>query len=164
MTTVGQRIRCRAAVAYAPHKPVVVEDIYVDPPQTNEVRVKIIGSGICRSDLHIIESNISDDYMFPLIMGHEGSGIVESVGQLAAFHTVCEPFVRFWRTRSQPFAPYLNIFASIRIRTHSDQALREVVLETTFRKISFQTGLALMLFSSKAGVLKHFPFVEHLES
>jgi S-(hydroxymethyl)glutathione dehydrogenase/alcohol dehydrogenase len=101
MATVGQRIRCRAAVAYAPYKPVVVEDIYVDPPKTNEVRVKVIGSGICRSDLHVIETNISDDLMFPLILGHEGSGIVESVGQNVTTVSVGDHVILLWLPNCQ---------------------------------------------------------------
>ncbi|CAG2120213.1 unnamed protein product, partial [Medioppia subpectinata] len=80
MSNTGERIKCRAAVAYGLHQPLVVEDIYVDPPKDNEIRIKLVASGICRSDLHIIDSNISKDFIFPLILGHEGSGVVESVG------------------------------------------------------------------------------------
>ncbi|CAG2118886.1 unnamed protein product [Medioppia subpectinata] len=76
----GKRIKCKAAVAYGPGQPMSVEDIYVDPPKAGEIRVKIVGSGICRSDLHILDTNIANDFTFPLIMGHEGSGVVESVG------------------------------------------------------------------------------------
>ncbi|CAG2121540.1 unnamed protein product, partial [Medioppia subpectinata] len=77
MSNIGERIKCRAAVAYGLHQPLVVEDIYVDPPKDNEIRIKLVASGICRSDLHIIDSNISKDFIFPLILGHEGSGVVE---------------------------------------------------------------------------------------
>ncbi|XP_054163005.1 alcohol dehydrogenase class-3-like [Oppia nitens] len=75
-----KRIKCKAAVAYGPKQSLCVEDIYVNPPKNGEIRVQIIGSSICRSDLHIIDTNIANDFTFPLIMGHEGSGIVESVG------------------------------------------------------------------------------------
>ena len=76
----SKRIKCRAAVAYGPGIPLEVQHIYVDPPKSGEIRVKVIGSGICRSDLHILDTNIANDFTFPLIMGHEAAGIVESVG------------------------------------------------------------------------------------
>jgi S-(hydroxymethyl)glutathione dehydrogenase/alcohol dehydrogenase len=96
MATIGQRIKCRAAVAYGPNKPLVVEDIYVDPPKSGEIRLKIIGSGICRSDLHILDTNISNDFVFPLIMGHEGSGIVESVGPNVTTVSVGDHVIPLW--------------------------------------------------------------------
>jgi Zn-dependent alcohol dehydrogenase len=40
MATIDQRINCRAAVAYGPNKLLVVEDIYVDPPKSGEIRIK----------------------------------------------------------------------------------------------------------------------------
>jgi Zn-dependent alcohol dehydrogenase len=91
-----KRMKCRAAVAYGPNKPMSVEDIYVDPPKSGEIRVKIIGSGICRSDLHILDTNISNDFTFPLIMGHEGSGIVESLGPGVTGINVGDYIIPLW--------------------------------------------------------------------
>ena len=50
-TTAGKVIRCKAAVAYGPGQPMVVEEILVDPPKAMEVRVKILYTSICHSDL-----------------------------------------------------------------------------------------------------------------
>ena len=50
-TTAGKVIRCKAAVAYGPGQPMVVEDILVDPPKAMEVRVKILYTSICHYDL-----------------------------------------------------------------------------------------------------------------
>ncbi|XP_076017104.1 alcohol dehydrogenase 1-like [Genypterus blacodes] len=79
MATAGKVIKCRAAVAWEPNKPVVMEEIEVAPPQANEVRIKIVASGVCHTDLyHLFEGKHKDG--FPTVLGHEGGGIVESVG------------------------------------------------------------------------------------
>jgi D-arabinose 1-dehydrogenase-like Zn-dependent alcohol dehydrogenase len=72
-------IKCRAAVCYGPNTPLVVENIDVAPPKAGEVRIKVIASGICHTDLHFTDNHLSAVY--PIILGHEGSGIVESVGE-----------------------------------------------------------------------------------
>ena len=79
MSRRGETIRCRAAIAYGTHQPLVVEDILVDPPKHNEVRIKIKSSALCRSDLHILETNISEEFLFPLILGHEGAPVLSRV-------------------------------------------------------------------------------------
>uniref|UniRef100_A0A8D2BDB1 Alcohol dehydrogenase n=1 Tax=Sciurus vulgaris TaxID=55149 RepID=A0A8D2BDB1_SCIVU len=55
------------------------EKIEVDPPKPGEVRIKIISSGICGTDKHILEGK--DKVPLPAILGHEGAGIVESIGE-----------------------------------------------------------------------------------
>ncbi|XP_066430094.1 alcohol dehydrogenase 1-like [Eleutherodactylus coqui] len=79
MDTTGKVIKCKAAVLWEPHQPLKIEEIEVAPPKAHEVRIKIIATGICRSDDHIIEGLIQDS-KYPLILGHEAAGIVESVG------------------------------------------------------------------------------------
>ena len=49
-STIGKTITCRAAILWSPDKPLTVETIEVEPPKRNEVRVKIVASGICRTD------------------------------------------------------------------------------------------------------------------
>uniref|UniRef100_A0A3Q3JIA2 Enoyl reductase (ER) domain-containing protein n=1 Tax=Monopterus albus TaxID=43700 RepID=A0A3Q3JIA2_MONAL len=79
MATTGKVIRCKAAVAWEPNKPLVIEEIEVAPPQANEVRIKIVATGLCHTDLyHLFEGMHKDG--FPAVLGHEGAGIVESVG------------------------------------------------------------------------------------
>ncbi|KAE8630772.1 hypothetical protein XENTR_v10000951 [Xenopus tropicalis] len=80
MATAGKVIKCKAAVAWGPKQPLTIEDIEVAPPKAHEVRVKIVATGICRSDDHVLSGAISD-MKFPAILGHEGAGIVESVGE-----------------------------------------------------------------------------------
>ncbi|XP_063764090.1 alcohol dehydrogenase 1-like isoform X1 [Eleginops maclovinus] len=79
MATAGKVITCKAAVAWEPNKPLLMEEIEVAPPQANEVRIKIVATGVCLTDLyHLFESMPKDG--FPVFLGHEGAGIVESVG------------------------------------------------------------------------------------
>ncbi|XP_053317542.1 alcohol dehydrogenase 1-like [Spea bombifrons] len=80
MDTTGKVIKCRAAVAWEPHKPFSIEEIEVAPPKAHEIRIKILASGICRSDDHIVKGKVPQ-MNFPLILGHEAAGIVESVGE-----------------------------------------------------------------------------------
>jgi S-(hydroxymethyl)glutathione dehydrogenase / alcohol dehydrogenase len=69
----------RAAVCYEFGKPLVIDDVVLDPPQTGEVRVKIAAAGICHSDIHLIRGEWGGET--PVIAGHEASGIVEEVGE-----------------------------------------------------------------------------------
>lgn len=51
----------------------------MEPPKAGEVRVKIIASGVCHSDLFFMRGG-AGPLVFPCVLGHEGAGIVESVG------------------------------------------------------------------------------------
>ncbi len=82
-------MRTRAAVLYAPHTEYVVEEIELDPPKANEVLVKFSASGMCHSDEHMVTGDMAMDpailemlgwRQYPIIMGHEGAGVVVEVG------------------------------------------------------------------------------------
>ncbi|KAL7030688.1 hypothetical protein ACKWTF_006752 [Chironomus riparius] len=75
----GKVITCRAAVAWKPQEPFKIEEIQVDPPKAGEVRVKVIHTGICHSDVSACSGKFIG-VQFPVVVGHEASGIVESVG------------------------------------------------------------------------------------
>lgn len=68
----------KAAVMYAVNEPLVVEEIELDPPKDREVLVRYAASGVCHSDLHIMRGSIPRP--MPMVLGHEGAGIVEAVG------------------------------------------------------------------------------------
>ncbi|MGD0114473.1 MAG: Zn-dependent alcohol dehydrogenase [Dehalococcoidia bacterium] len=68
----------KAAVLYKPKTPLVVEEIEIEEPQSHEVMVRMAAAGICRSDLHFIEGLWPA--RLPMVMGHEGAGVVEKVG------------------------------------------------------------------------------------
>ncbi|GFY96526.1 alcohol dehydrogenase 1 [Actinidia rufa] len=80
LSTSGQVIRCKAAVAWEAGKPLVIEEVEVAPPQKMEVRMKILYTSLCRTDIHFWEAK-SQNPVFPRIFGHEAGGIVESVGE-----------------------------------------------------------------------------------
>nr|XP_046262679.1 alcohol dehydrogenase class-3-like isoform X2 [Scatophagus argus]XP_046262680.1 alcohol dehydrogenase class-3-like isoform X2 [Scatophagus argus]XP_046262681.1 alcohol dehydrogenase class-3-like isoform X2 [Scatophagus argus] len=82
MTTAGQVIKCKAAVAWGPGRPLSVEDVEVAPPKTHEVRIKIVAAGVCHTDReYLYETEKGMRFRpFPLVLGHEAAGVVESVG------------------------------------------------------------------------------------
>ncbi|XP_058095279.1 alcohol dehydrogenase 1-like [Magnolia sinica] len=79
-TTVGQVIRCKAAIAWEAGKPLVIEEVEVAPPQAMEVRLKILFTSLCHTDVYFWEAK-GQTPLFPRIFGHEAGGIVESVGK-----------------------------------------------------------------------------------
>nr|ACS49642.1 alcohol dehydrogenase family-1 [Oryza coarctata] len=80
MATAGKVIKCKAAVAWEAGKPLVIEEVEVAPPQAMEVRVKILFTSLCHTDVYFWEAK-GQAPMFPRIFGHEAGGIVESVGE-----------------------------------------------------------------------------------
>jgi alcohol dehydrogenase len=66
------------AAPYAESRPLKVEEVELDPPKAGEVLCRIGGAGLCHSDLSII--NGSTPRKLPMVLGHEGSGIVVEVG------------------------------------------------------------------------------------
>ncbi|XP_004748248.1 all-trans-retinol dehydrogenase [NAD(+)] ADH4 [Mustela putorius furo] len=79
MGTKGKVIKCKAAVAWETGKPLCIEEVEVAPPKAHEVRVQIIATALCHTDAHPINPKFKDG-LLPVILGHEGAGIVESVG------------------------------------------------------------------------------------
>jgi NDMA-dependent alcohol dehydrogenase len=69
----------KAAVCYEFGKPLVVEDVDLDPPQKGEVRVRIATTSICHTDIHAIRGELPAKT--PFIAGHESAGYVEEVGE-----------------------------------------------------------------------------------
>jgi len=78
--TTGKVITCRAAVAWEAKGPLKLENIEVDPPKAGEVRLKVIANGLCHTDQYTL-SGADPEGVFPVILGHEGGCIVESVGE-----------------------------------------------------------------------------------
>ncbi|XP_010493867.1 PREDICTED: alcohol dehydrogenase-like 7 [Camelina sativa] len=73
-------IRCKAAVCRKAGEPLVMEEIMVAPPQAYEVRIRIICTTLCHSDVTFWKLQVPPA-CFPRILGHEAIGIVESVGE-----------------------------------------------------------------------------------
>ena len=72
-------MKSRAAVAWEAGKPLSIEQVDVQGPQAGEVLVRIVASGVCHTDAFTL-SGADPEGMFPVILGHEGGGIVEELG------------------------------------------------------------------------------------
>ncbi len=68
----------RAAVLHAFGQPLVVEELELDPPKAGELAVRMAASGVCHSDLHVAQG--IHPTLLPVVLGHEGAGVVEEVG------------------------------------------------------------------------------------
>ena len=68
----------RAAVLAAPGKPVEILDVELDDPRVHEVEVAITAAGVCGSDLHVVAGDW--EVPMPVVLGHEGAGVVTRVG------------------------------------------------------------------------------------
>ena len=73
-------IKTRAAVAWEAGKPLSIEEVDLMPPQKGEVLVRIVATGVCHTDAYTL-SGADPEGVFPAILGHEGAGIVEAVGE-----------------------------------------------------------------------------------
>lgn len=73
-------IKSRAAVAWGPKQPLSIEEVDVMLPKKGEVLVKIVASGVCHTDAFTL-SGEDPEGVFPAILGHEGGGIVEQIGE-----------------------------------------------------------------------------------
>jgi S-(hydroxymethyl)glutathione dehydrogenase/alcohol dehydrogenase len=71
--------RVKAVVAREIGKSPTVEEIEVDAPRHGEVTVRLAACGVCHSDLSATNGTIS--YPLPLVLGHEGAGVVTAVGE-----------------------------------------------------------------------------------
>lgn len=80
MSTAGQVIQCKAAVAWEPKKPLSIETVEVATPKAGEVRIKVLATGVCHTDAYTLDG-LDPEGLFPCVLGHEGGGIVESVGE-----------------------------------------------------------------------------------
>jgi len=72
-------MKVQAAILRAAHQPFELVELDLDDPRPGEVRVKIAASGVCHSDYHLISG--ATKHPMPLVAGHEGAGVVESVGE-----------------------------------------------------------------------------------
>jgi S-(hydroxymethyl)glutathione dehydrogenase/alcohol dehydrogenase len=70
----------KAAVCRKTHAPVEIESIEVDKPMGREVLVRTVATGVCHSDLHVVDGDSRYSLERGIVLGHEGAGVVEAVG------------------------------------------------------------------------------------
>jgi NDMA-dependent alcohol dehydrogenase len=88
-------MRAQAAVLYEAGTPLRFEEVEVTPPQAGEVLVRMYAGGVCHSDLHVMKG---DQVMpMPIILGHEGSGVVEEIGAGVASVKPGDHVIPIWR-------------------------------------------------------------------
>ena len=76
----AEMIKSKAAIAWGPGQPLSVEEVEVIPPQAGEVLVRVVATGVCHTDAFTLSGD-DPEGNFPAILGHEGGGIVEAVGE-----------------------------------------------------------------------------------
>ena len=81
-----------------------IEELRIDPPGRDEVLVRMVASGVCHSDLWAIEHG-NWGAPFPMLLGHEGAGIVEEVGEGVRAPAVGDPVVLAWAVPCGSCAP-----------------------------------------------------------
>ena len=120
----------------APGEPAVVREIVVDDPGPNEVLVKLVASGVCHTDLTV--KNLKGSGMgFPIVLGHEGAGHIEKVGEGVNGLKPGDPVVLAYRApcdkcpaclRGDPRHCYAALRPQPRIKRKSDGAVCSQVL------------------------------------
>ena len=127
----------RGLVYAEPGSAPAVEEITLDPPGPNEVQVRIEACGVCHSDLHVIETD-GWGMKFPILLGHEGAGVVEEVGPDVTVVAPGDRVVVAWRAPCGDDCPACkrgdqrrcsnNLRAKRRMHRASDGALLSPVL------------------------------------
>jgi alcohol dehydrogenase (nicotinoprotein) len=71
-------MKTKAAVVYEPGKPIEIEELDLDGPRAGEVLIRYTYAGLCHSDVHVQHGDL--EARLPMVLGHEGAGIIEEVG------------------------------------------------------------------------------------
>jgi Zn-dependent alcohol dehydrogenase len=87
----------RAAVLHQPGEAVTIEDVALEGPRPGEVRVRVSAAGVCHSDFHYMTGDLQ--CRLPIVIGHEGSGVVEAVGEGVASVAPGDAVTMLWRPR-----------------------------------------------------------------
>ncbi|MBV8256685.1 MAG: alcohol dehydrogenase catalytic domain-containing protein [Actinobacteria bacterium] len=126
----------RGIVYAEPGATLTLEEIVVDPPGPREVQVRVHACGLCHSDLHVVETG-GWGMRFPILLGHEGAGIVEEVGAEVTGVAPGDRVVVAWRApcgecpqcrRGDPRRCSSQLRAKRRLHRAADDALLTPVL------------------------------------
>ena len=148
-------MRIRAAVLRHPSRPVEVEEVELDPPKAREVLVRIAAAGVCHSDVRHADGDLGPG-KWPAVMGHEGAGVVEAVGDeithVAPGDHVALCFVPACRACRYCLAGKPNLCAVV-----SEHGARGMLMDGTSRLrlpdgTALQHGLRTACFAERAVV------------
>ena len=84
----------KAAVLRAPGAAVEITELELEAPRADEVEVRIAAAGVCHSDLHVVRGEW--DVPMPVVLGHEGSGVVSRVGEAVTDLEVGDHVILSW--------------------------------------------------------------------
>ncbi|MBI4588839.1 MAG: Zn-dependent alcohol dehydrogenase [Candidatus Rokubacteria bacterium] len=85
----------KASILPDQNTPLVIEEVTLDAPKAGEVLVRIAASGVCHSDLSVIDGTLP--LPTPIVLGHEGAGVVETVGPGVTSVKAGDHVVLSWR-------------------------------------------------------------------
>ncbi|MEE8599652.1 NDMA-dependent alcohol dehydrogenase [Euzebya tangerina] len=71
-------MKTKAGVVYEPGKPIEIVELDLDGPKEGEILIRYTHAGLCHSDIHVAHGDFAA--RLPMVLGHEGAGIVEEVG------------------------------------------------------------------------------------
>ncbi len=126
----------RGVVYAGPDTAPAVEELTVEPPGPREVLVRVQACGLCHSDLHVIETK-GWGMRFPILLGHEGAGVVEEVGRDVTSVQPGDRVIAAWRApcgecpqcrRGDPRRCSSQLRAKRRLHRTADGALLTPVL------------------------------------
>jgi Zn-dependent alcohol dehydrogenase len=129
-------VTSRGVVYASPEEAPAVEELTVEPPGPREVLVRILACGLCHTDLHVVETK-GWGLRFPILLGHEGAGVVEEVGSEVASVAAGDRVVVAWRApcgecpqcrRGDPRRCSSQLRAKRRLHRAADGALLTPVL------------------------------------
>jgi len=116
-----------------------LEEIEVDPPGRDEVLVRLEATGVCHSDLHVLQTSWA--HALPVLLGHEGAGVVEAVGEGVTHVASGDRVVLGWRSpcgecrwclRGDPRRCRTPPGAQQRLRLRDGRALTQMLQMGTF--------------------------------
>jgi len=73
-------MKTRAAVAFGAKAPLSIETLDIRAPRSGEALVRMVAAALCHTDLAVLDGEKSGLGAFPIVLGHEGAGIVEAIG------------------------------------------------------------------------------------
>jgi Zn-dependent alcohol dehydrogenase len=93
-------MKTRAALFHAVGEPLEVAEIDLEEPRADEVLVRMVAVGICGTDLHQVKGEFQRPT--PMVLGHEGAGVVEAVGEQVTRVRPGDDVVLSWAPSSRP--------------------------------------------------------------
>jgi S-(hydroxymethyl)mycothiol dehydrogenase len=130
----------RGAIAREAGKPASIEAFTIDPPGAGEALIRILASGVCHTDLSV-KNGVFGTEGFPFLLGHEGSGVVEQVGEGVTNVKPGDHVMLAWRApcgqcrfclAGRPNLCAASLNAEKRMRTEAGELLNPVLGIGTF--------------------------------